>query len=126
MNREKPAGFSLVELTIVLVVIAIIAVVALPKYVDLNSSTKQDAVTAIAGSLTSASSINYAAAKVGSSKAKTIANCTDVSTVLTASNPLPAGYTIVSQAVSANQTASCTVVHSDGLTTATFTATGTP
>lgn len=119
-------GFSLIELSIVMIIIAIIVMVVLPKFVDLNTDTKQNAVSAIAGALTSASSINHAASKAGSSKAKTVANCTDVSTALTINTPLPTGYTIVSQAVSVNQTTTCTVVHSDGFTTATFTAIGTP
>jgi MSHA pilin protein MshA len=119
-------GFSLIELTIVILVIAIIVVSALPKYVDLSNSTKQDAVSSMAAAMTSASSINYAASKAGSSKAKTIANCTDVSNALTTSNPLPTGYTVVSGVVSVNQTVTCTLVHSDGITTATFTAIGTP
>lgn len=123
---ESLRGFTLIELTIVTFIIAILVMIALPKYISLNSNTKQNAVTAMAGALTSASSINYAASKSGSGKAKTIANCTDVANALTTNTPMPTGYTIVSQAVSVNQTATCTLVHSDGITTATFTAIGTP
>ncbi len=47
-NRRVPLGFTLVEIMIVLVVIALLAVVALPSYLDsVRKGRRSDAVTAL-------------------------------------------------------------------------------
>ncbi len=115
------AGFTLIELVVVIVILGILAVVAVPKYIDLTADARTAAVSGVAGGLSSANAINYAARKANSTKGVAVANCTDVSSAL--AGGLPAGYTITAAAVAVDATASCTLT-GPGSTTSTFTATG--
>ncbi len=58
MQNEE--GFTLIELVIVIVILGILAAAAIPKYVDMTNEARQSAVDGIAGSLNSASAVNYA------------------------------------------------------------------
>ena len=117
----KQSGFTLIELVMVIVILGVLAVTALPKFVDLKSDAQQAAVDGIAGSLSSASAVNYAARTANSTKGNAVANCTDVSTSL--QGGLPTGYTITSAAVAVGVSVTCTVT-GQGSKTQTFTAIG--
>lgn len=124
--RVTARGFSLLEFTIVIVIISIILVFIAPKFADLGGESKQEAVNAAAGALTAAAAINYSASKAGLSNAFALSNCTDTTQGLTAGNELPAGFSIVPAAVAVDEPVTCTLVHSDGSTVATFVVVGTP
>jgi MSHA pilin protein MshA len=121
--QRRQRGFTLIELVMVIVLIGVLAAIALPKFVDLSSDAKRAATDGVAGALSSAASVNYAARKVNATYGAAIANCQNVANAL--QSGLPSGYTITSAAVAADATKSdCVVNHPSGSASAAFTAIG--
>jgi MSHA pilin protein MshA len=139
MRNQK--GFTMIELVMVIVILGILAAVAIPRFIDLQSNAQQAAVDGIAGSLATASSVNYAGCAamgnvVTANKCIAVAKCSDISTALTPALTLgAAGATAVEGAynltadtpVAANGTeAACTLqtMKSGTTYTAGYTVTG--
>jgi MSHA pilin protein MshA len=118
---NKQSGFTLIELVMVIVILGVLAVAALPKFVDLKGDAQQAAVDGVAGSLSSAASINFAARSANSAKGVAVTDCQHVANAL--EGGLPTGYSIAASSVANGASTSCTL-NGQNSKTSTFMAFG--
>ena len=124
--HRKQQGYTLVELIIVIVIIAILSTVSIQTYANLQQDSKLAGAQGVAGALSSASIANYTLRSGNVSSASTIAitDCVHAGNLL-----LPgslANYTIAAKPVAPGATETCTIDHVKPApgTAATFTAHG--
>ncbi|MHB1244912.1 MAG: type II secretion system protein [Sulfuriferula sp.] len=88
MMRKVQAGFTLIELVVVIVILGILAATALPKFIDLTGDANASAIKGVAGGLASAAAINYGGCAVTNNVVTTnkcvkVAKCSDVGNLMT-------------------------------------------
>ncbi len=112
LSRLIQAGFTLIELIIVIVIIGIMAAVAIPQYNDLTTEARQGVLKGVAGSIASAAATNYALRSGGLTGAGAITTCT----LAFGLSSVPAGVAMTAGALSATagSTAPCTLTHTAG------------
>lgn len=91
--KANQKGFTLIELIIVIVILGALAVVALPRFIDLQDEARQAATDGVAGSLAAGTATNFAGFVAGSADAVQVESCGEAEDTLQG-QALPAGYTI--------------------------------
>jgi len=100
-NFNQQAGFTLIELIMVIVILGILSAFALPRFADLGGEARTSSIQALAGSLRSAANIAHAQWLADGTNAATV-TLEGTSIAMTNGYPTIAGVTAAAQVDTTN------------------------
>ena len=86
---KKNAGFTLIELVIVIIVLGILAATAVPKFINLQDDAKASAMKGAEAALHSAANIVYSKAAIDGDETESTASVSAAGTTVTIANGYP-------------------------------------
>ena len=116
----KWTGFTLFEMIIVIVLIAIVAAYAVPRYINLTTKSQQTSTDNLAAALATASAENFAKRTANSNQGSPIGNCGSISGLLSTGALPSSDYRITSKTLTVGGTDNTCTLTGPGSTTATF------
>lgn len=95
LNNYISKGFTLFEFIVVVLVVAILSAIIIPKFTYLKTHTTEYTIKKITKNLNVASSSNYKLSKLDSPKTMPISNCQDIKNILPSNQALPNNCSII-------------------------------
>jgi MSHA pilin protein MshA len=111
---KRKTSFTLIELVMVIIILAILAAIAISKYTHLKSDARAGGLPRVVGQINSASAINYAARSANSTRGiATIGLTCQTAADALLQGGTPAGYTLPAIVISAGMN-TCPVTQTSG------------
>lgn len=91
INKQDAAGFTLIELVVVIIVLGILAVIAAPKFIGLSKEARVQTLSQLQASVKTANTLAYSKTKCPACEAKPLQAATIllISTSMVMARPIP-------------------------------------